>query len=467
MSKLKYHISTFGCQMNDADSQRLASEMEKLGLEQSPTWETADVCVVNTCVVRQSAEDKATSYLYMLKPMKERNPNAVIGVMGCLVGVRGNTPLRNAMPFVDVFMAPSEPAPMIDFLLQREGKALSERETSARFALQDGDTTALRLPSNEIGKHVSANVPIVLGCSHACTFCIIPFKRGVERSRPMDEIVREVESLVAQGVREVTLLGQIVDRYGYDLLGDDYKIRAFNPGAASGNPSQKIALDTPLVALLRRLNDIEGLLRIRFLTSHPNWMTDDLLDAVNEIPKVMPHIEVPVQAGDDDVLRAMRRGYAADDYRRLIARVRAKVPRACIATDVIVGFCGESETQFMRTYDLLEELRLDVIHLARYSTRPNTTAARNLTDDVSDAEKDRRFQMLEDQQARIVGEINQTYVGETVEVLAEELHKGKWRGRTPQNKLVFFESPDDWRGRLAQVKITWAGSWTMQGTLVR
>jgi len=463
---MKYHVATFGCQMNEADSQRLASALEKLGLRATDAREEADVLVLNTCVVRQGAEDKALSYLHMIKPLKQRRPDVVVGVMGCLVGVRGNTPLKRAFPWVDVFMAPSEPGPLVDFLLQREGKRLTETETRQRHALQDGDASFLRLPQHEIGKRVTANVPVVYGCSHACTFCIIPFRRGPERSRPIGEIVSEVRSLVAQGVKEVTLLGQIVDRYGYDLLGEDYAIKRYNPGAASGVPSQNIPIHTPLVDLLRAVSAIEGLLRVRFLTSHPNWMTDELLDAVRELPKVMPHIEVPVQAGDDEVLARMRRGYTSDDYRRLIARIRAKLPHASIATDVIVGFCGESEAQFMRTYDLLEELKLDVVHLAKYSPRPQTLAEREMADDVPEAEKERRFRLLEAQHERISNQINQRYLGQTVEVLVEDQHKGKWRGRTPQNKLVFFEDDRrDWRGQLVPVTISWAGAWSMKGSV--
>ena len=302
-----YHLATFGCQMNEADSQRLASEMEKMGLRATADRDGADVLVLNTCVVRQGAEDKALSYLHMIKPIKQAHPNVVVGVMGCLVGVRGNTPLRRAFPWVDVFMAPSEPGPMVDFLLQQEGKQFNDEETRARFALQDGDLNhdehlersqaasaakaesrgaSLVLPAHEVNKRVTTNVPIVYGCSHACSFCIIPFRRGAERSRPADEIVREIRSLVDQGVREVTLLGQIVDRYGYDLLGDGYAIRSYNPGAASGHPSQPLPVHTPMVDLLQKLHDIDGLQRIRFLTSHPNWMTDELLDAVRELPPV-------------------------------------------------------------------------------------------------------------------------------------------------------------------------------------
>jgi len=475
---MRYHLTTFGCQMNEADTQRLASELEKLGMQATGTREDADVLVLNTCVVRQGAEDKALSFLHYIKPLKQLKPDMVVGVMGCLVGVRGNTPLRKAFPWIDVFMAPSEPAPMVDFLLQREGQALAAEETRQRFALQDGEYAdgaladgAMRLPARERNHRIAMHVPIVLGCSHACAFCIIPAKRGAERSRPIAEIVTEVESLVAQGVREITLLGQIVDRYGYDLLGETYAIRKFNPGAASGVPSQALPVKTPMVELLQRLNDIPGLLRIRFLTSHPNWMTDELLDAVRELPKVMPQIEVPVQAGDDEVLANMRRGYTRDQYRALIQRIREKVPNAGIATDIIVGFCGETEAQYRQTYDLLEALKLDVIHIAKYSTRPGTPAARNLIDDVTEEDKERRYRELEAQQARITAEINARYEGQVVQILIDDQHKGKWRGRTPNNKLVFIDDGmagdgPDLRGQLVDVKIGWAGPWSMQGTLV-
>jgi tRNA-2-methylthio-N6-dimethylallyladenosine synthase len=315
------------------------------------------------------------------------------------------------------------------------------------------------LPVEERGRLVAAHVPVVYGCSHACTFCIIPFRRGTERSRPVGEIAGEVRSLVEQGVREVTLLGQIVDRYGMDVP------------------------DGPdLAALLSVLNEVEGLRRIRFLTSHPNWMSEALLRAVAELPKVCEHIEVPVQAGDDDVLRAMRRGYTSDDYRRLIDRIRRRLPQTSIATDVIVGFPGETEDQFRRTYDLLAELQLDVAHLARYSARPGTVAARRMADDVPAEEKERRFRALEELQADIAGRINGRLVGETLEVLVEGRHPAaaegrphrsasastpaephRWKGRTQTNKLVFFDSPDTLRGQLVPIRINWAGPWSLVG----
>ncbi len=445
---MRYHIWTLGCQMNVADSQLLASELEKLGHRSTENGEDADIMVVNTCVVRQSAEDKGLGRLQLLSKVKESHPEKVIGVMGCMVGVRDPLWMRQRLPYVDVFMPPSDPAPMVSFLEDRmdeaEALGLEALARQDRDALQDGE---LVLPQHERGQLVTAHVPIVYGCSHACTFCIIPFRRGIERSRSVGEIVGHVRSLAAQGVKEVTLLGQIVDRYGKDIP------------------------DGPdLADLLRITHEVAeevGIKRIRFLTSHPNWMNDKLLQTVADLPRIMPHIEVPVQAGDDEVLARMRRGYMADQYRKLVNKIRNIVPQVAIHTDIIVGFPGETRAQFMQTYNLLEELKLDKAHLARYSPRPQTVSDRRMEDDVPDEEKRRRHKMLEDLQAKVVAEINSQYLGQTVEVLVEDNYKGRWRARSPQNKLVFFEAEGNWKGKLAQVEITWTGPWSMQARLPR
>src|SRR5512142_729706 len=436
---MKYHIWTEGCQMNVADSQRVGSSLEYLGYTFTDKAEDADVIVLNTCVVRQSAEDKALGRLSSLLPLKRQNPNLVINLMGCLVGVRGAEKLRERLPFVDVFSPPSDPGPLVSYLSQGEIHTIEADETTRRFAAMDDD---LILPLHERGQLISAHVPVVYGCSHACTFCIIPFRRGVERSRPVGDIVAEIRSLAAQGVREVTLLGQIVDRYGKDV---------------PEGPN--------LAALLRIVHEIEGIERIRFLTSHPNYFGEDLMEAVAELPKVMPHIEVPIQAGDDEVLLNMKRGYTQKEYRDLVEKIRNRIPDCSIATDIIVGFPGETEEQFMETYRVLADLKLDVAHLARYSSREGTVATRRLADNVSDEEKMRRFRMLEELQEGIVGEINKQYLGQTVEVLFEEKVKNRWRGRTPTNKLVFVESAEDLKGKLIPVTITWTGPWSMQANL--
>jgi tRNA-2-methylthio-N6-dimethylallyladenosine synthase len=447
----KYHVWTEGCQMNVADSQRVGSALESLGYSFTGTLEDADVIVLNTCVVRQSAEEKAYGRLSSIKPLKTRNPALVVNLMGCLVGIRDNEKLRARFPYVDVFSPPSDPGPLVSFLTQADVRQLEVAETGNRFALMDGElltasfgagSSNLILPEHERGRLIAAYVPVVLGCSHACTFCIIPSRRGGERSRPAELILSEARALVAQGVKEITLLGQIVDRYGKD-----------QPDGPN------------LAALLRMLHQVEGIERIRFLTSHPNYFGEDIMDAVAELPRVMPHIEIPVQAGDDEVLKNMRRGYTQADYREIVQKIRSRLPQGSIATDIIVGFPGESEAQFMETYRLLADLRLDVAHLARYSTRPGTVAERRFPDDVPEEEKMRRFRLLEELQENIVAEINRGYLGKKVEVLFEDKIKNRWRGRTPTNKLVFTETEQDLRGKVIPVTVTWTGPWSMQARI--
>jgi tRNA-2-methylthio-N6-dimethylallyladenosine synthase len=439
-----YSIRTWGCQMNEADSERVASELERFGLRYTNDMDSADIIILNTCVVRQSAEDRVYGRLGQLKTLKRQYPYKVIGLMGCLVGVKDALPLRQRFPFIDVFMAPSDPSHMVQFLedrgMQRLVADAEEEGREIRDAIQDGD---LLMPSNEQAQRVSAYIPVVYGCSHACSFCVIPFRRGIERSRSVGEIAAEARALTSYGVKEVTLLGQIVDRYGKDIP------------------------DGPdLADLLRVIHNIDGLERIRFLTSHPNWMTDKLLDAVAELPKVCEHIEVPIQAGDDETLRRMKRGYTQAEYRHLIDRIRKRIPVVAIHTDIIVGFPGETESQFQQTFDVLADLRLDKAHVAMYSPRPNTVSSRSLPDDVAPEEKKRRLHVIDDLQATIVADINRRHLGQSLEVLIEDYHVGKWRGRTRLNKLVFFEDERDWRGKLVNVEIVWTGPWSMQGRLL-
>lgn len=427
--------------MNYADARRVATELEKLGYRATPQIDEADVVVLQTCTVRQQSEDKAYGKLHNLKAAKKKNPDKTIAVMGCVVGVRGNDHLQKTFPFVDVFMEPAtDGVPLVAHLTQQDGFEIEQQDTEKRHALMNGEVI---LPEHEIGQVVQAPVSIVYGCSHACTFCIIPQKRGIERSRPVGEIAAEVRSLVRQGVKEVMLLGQIVDRYGYDVP------------------------DGPdLADLLRVINDIDGLERIRFLTSHPNYMTDKILEAVRDLPKVMPQIEVPIQAGNNEVLENMKRGYTREEYRELVKRIRAIVPEASINCDIIVGFPGETEAQFQDTYDILDELKLDKIHLARYSPRPGTVSARRMEDDVPDAEKRRRFHLIEDLHRQTAEGKNEKLMGEVVEVLVEDMHKDRWRGRSPQGKLVFLPDPRNLKGKIVNVKITHVGPWSLSGEAI-
>jgi tRNA-2-methylthio-N6-dimethylallyladenosine synthase len=426
--------------MNTADSQRVAAALEALGYLSVPKPEQADVIVLNTCVVRQSAENKAIGRLTSLKGIKDKKPGIVINLMGCMVGIQGSALLREQYPYVDVFSPPSDPQPLVEFLAgDAHGYQSVRRE--AIDALLD-EEAAFRLPASSEGKEVTAFLPTVLGCSHACSYCVIPLRRGREQSRPVADILADAHRLASQGVKEITLLGQIIDRYGMDL---------------AGKPT--------LSSLLREVHAIEGLERIRFLTSHPNWMHAELLDTVTELPRVMPHFELPIQAGDDEILARMRRGYTAEKFMRIVEDIRARFESVSIATDLIIGFPGESNEQFDRSVQVLEAMRPDMTHAARYSPRPGTASALNMADDVPADEKMRRFRVIENLQERISGEINQKYLGTKTEVLFEGKSKKRWRGRTPTNKLVFAESDENLLGQVRDVHITWAGPWSMIGAL--
>jgi len=408
--------------MNVADSRRAAEGLERLGYRWTKWAEEADLIVLNTCVVRQSAEDKVLGRLSSLKPLKKKHPEAVIAVMGCLVD--DITALKQDFSYVDAFFKPSDVEGLIQLVKEHRSSAAN-----------------LQPPISNIQSPISCYVPVIQGCNHFCSYCIVRLRRGRERSRPVDEIVEEAGCLVKRGAREVTLLGQNVDAYGHDL---------------PGQPD--------LADLLTAVHRIEDLWRIRFLTSHPADMKERIIDAVASLSKVCEHIEIPVQSGDDAVLKRMVRGYTVDQYCRLVAKIRERIPGVSLATDVIVGFPDETEEQFMNTCKLLEETRFHAVHVAAYSPRAGTAASR-LPDDVPQDEKERRRKIIEELQEDIAGGINQRLLGETVEALIEEKHKGKWKGRTRTHRLVFFRDDGDWRGKLAQVKITWAGPWSMQGEL--
>ena len=335
MDNKTYNLWTIGCQMNEADSRHLGSQLEALGYSAQEKPAGADIVVLNTCVVRQQAEDKAVGRLHHVEYLKKKQPDMTIGLMGCMVGMKESTRLKEEYPFVDVFMPPSDTEPLLDYLAEQgahaEEKLVETQKKAIENAIQDEEHI---LPALRRGKSVIANVPIVLGCSHACTFCIIPYRRGAERSLPREEILREIQKLTDQGVREVMLLGQIVDRYGEDF---DH--------------------DYDLADLLHDVSKNENLLRIRFLTGHPNYWTPRMTQAVKDLPKVMPHIELPVQAGNNKVLEDMARGYTREDYYRVVGEIREIMPDVTINTDIIVGFPGETEEEFMDSYNLLKDFK--------------------------------------------------------------------------------------------------------------
>ncbi len=429
---LHYHLWTIGCQMNQAESRRIAGVFASAGYAHEPQLDSADLVVLNTCVVRQSAEDRILGTLGLLAGMKKERPRMKIAVTGCFTARDGNE-LRSRFPHVDLFFGSGEYGVLEDWLLQQRtppiGTHLPDTSTCAGAA----ESTA----------GVSAYVPIIHGCNNFCTYCIVPYTRGREISRTPAEVEGEIRCLVAKGTREVVLLGQNVDSYGHDLP------------------------DRPdLADLLERLEPIEGLQRIRFLTNHPKDMTDKLISTMARLGKVCEHLDLALQSGDNDILRAMARGYAVDDFVRLVARIRDAMPRISIATDIIVGFPGETDEQFESTFSLLDQIRFDVVHVAAYSPRPETIAARKYSDSVPQQAKKDRLHRIEELQARIASEINATYVQGQYEVLVEGKKKGRWFGRTRTHKLVFFESNSDCLGHLVTVEITKTGPWALQGQVV-
>ena len=419
-----YYVWTVGCQMNKADSERLESALGQMGLAPGQSARDADVIVLNSCVVRESAEDRVVGMLTHLKPVKQRDPDKVLALMGCMVGPRKDA-LTERFPYVDVFMQPQQYDPLIDLLGDRLG---IDPEGCV------GPLTAT--------PDVATYIPIIHGCDKFCSFCIIPYRRGREISRTIDDVVDEAVHLVRRGVKEVTLLGQNVDSYGHDL-----------PGSVD------------LGDLLAAVNRVEGLERIRFLTSHPNDMSDHIIEAVADLDKVCEHVNLPFQAGDDDVLARMRRGYTNAEYRDKIARIRDRIPNVSLATDLIVGFCGETEDQFERTAELVRDIGFDKVHAAAYSTRPGTIAARLMEDDIPETEKKRRLQVIEDIQETVATRINASLLHTTQQVLVEGRRRGRWFGRNRNDKLVFFDHDDDMKGRMVDVRIEKTGPWSLQGAV--
>jgi len=409
--------------MNKAESQRVADYLGLLSYKATRSLRSADLVVLNTCVVRQSAEDKVLGTLGYVKGIKNYNPDLFVLVTGCFVNSNIQQ-LRRNFPHVDLFFKP--------------GDYVKLAKWAERLGIVP-PKTGLPLTKNTT---VCAFVPIIRGCDNFCSYCIVPYRRGREKSRPVKEIVCEVDRLVSCGTKEVTLLGQNVNSYGHDL------------------PRKPDLSD-----LLNELNSIDGLVRIRFLTNHPKDMSQKLIKAIASLGKVCEHVSLPLQSGDDDILKAMNRGYTGEQYRQLIHTLRSDIPEIAISTDVIVGFPGESDEQFDHTLAVLEKIQFDTVHVATYSPRLGTIASREYRDDVPFEIKKERLNKVEALQAGIAGEINSGFQGTTVEILVDGKKREKWYGRTRGDKVAFFENSDDYLGQMVYVTITKTSPWALQGTI--
>lgn len=433
----RYWIWTVGCQMNKVDSNRVADTLKARGYLPADREEDADIIVLNSCAVRESAERRVSGKLGNIVQLKKAKPELLIGLTGCSVTADiGATSKR--FRGADLYFQPTR---LDQFTEQLDELWPVSQDPGQMPCWQEQPEQAESLGP-------TAYVPISNGCDKFCTYCIVPYRRGRERSRDMFEVVDECGSMVKRGAKELTLLGQRVNAYGRD----------FKDG-------------TELADLLTLVNKIPGLSRLRFLTSYPKDMSDRLIEAFASLDKVCEHIHLPIQSGNDDVLTNMRRGYTRADYVDLVRRLRSAVPDMALSTDIIVGFPGETEEQFRDTLSLLEEVRFSTVYSAAYSPRPGTLAAR-WTDDVPRETKKVRLQRLGAVQESISMEQHQALKDKTVEVLVESAESERkdtvqWRGRTRQNRLVFLpRGEDDLLGQTVSVRIDKVSPWAMQGVPV-
>ena len=410
-----YWITTFGCQMNKADSERMAGILESMGYREAQAELEADLVLYNTCTIRDNAEQKVYSYLGRQAQRKRANPSLTLVVAGCVAQQEGESLLRR-VPELDLVMGPQH-ANRLDVLLAQVEQGQQVVATEEHHILED-ITTARR------DSTICGWVNVIYGCNERCTYCVVPSVRGKEQSRLPEAIRLEMEGLAAQGFREITLLGQNIDAYGRDL-----------PGITPEGRRQHTLTD-----LLQFVHDVEGIERIRFATSHPRYFTDRLIDACADLPKVCEHFHIPFQSGDDAVLKAMARGYTVDRYRRIIERIRERMPDASISADVIVAFPGETDAQYRRTLDLIEEIGFDQVNTAAYSPRPNTPAA-DWPDQLPETVKVERLQEINALVERKARERSARYAGRIEQVLVEGVNPKdpqQVMGRTRTNRLTFF-----------------------------
>ncbi|MGK0154231.1 MAG: tRNA-2-methylthio-N6-dimethylallyladenosine synthase [Neolewinella sp.] len=458
MTEPKYHLTSYGCQMNKLDSELVETKLQQRGYAAATEEADADVVLINTCSVRQHAEDRVWSKLGKLRIRKRTEPNLVVGVLGCMAQEHKRYMLSR-MPHVDLVVGPSAFGDIdetVEKARTRNAALVKEREPAqtkhqvvgAGMVSVDHGISGDSIKRNvKVRPHRSqAYMSIMRGCNMPCSYCIVPTTRGDEVSRPVADLVDEANRLVDDGVTEITLLGQTVNAYGRDLKGQDAR----------------------LSGLLRELHKIPALRRLAFITSHPNFLSPDLIDALAELPKISRYLHLPAQSGSNAMLKAMRRGYTVERYKKRIEQLWAKAPDMELHSDFIVGYPGETEEDFEATVALMKELRFAQSYIFKYSARPGTVSA-ELVDDVSDADKARRNQVLLAVQEELSAEKNQAMVGQTVEVLVEGESKvaGRLTGRTSQHRLVHFESCDqDLYGQYVPVKVTEALAHSCVGELL-
>jgi tRNA-2-methylthio-N6-dimethylallyladenosine synthase len=446
----KFFIKTYGCQMNERDSEQVAHSLLERGYERATHEFEADVVLLNTCSVRDMADQKALGKMGMLGQIAKRRPEVVFGFLGCMAQARGNA-LLAGLPHVDLVVGTQKFHRVADYVEELLEKKRMRRMDDPRFSICDtgeeaGSEETIR--DHELkSRQATAFVSIMQGCNMHCTFCIVPRTRGAERSRSIEEIVREVRALVERGVKEVTLLGQIVNLFGRHEI-----------AKAKGK--------SPFVQLLEAVHEIDGLERLRFTSPHPIGFRDDLIQALADLPKIAEHVHLPLQSGSDRILKAMHRPYTAGKYRMLVDRIRQARDEMAITTDVIVGFPGEDESDYAQTRALVEEIQFDNAFIFRYSARRDTPAA-TMTGQIDDQVKEQRNQDLLTVVDAAAHRANERMVGRDVEILCEgpsRTNAARLMGRTRTNKIVVFEGTRARVGEIFEVTVQQANGFSLYGT---
>ncbi|MCX7712413.1 MAG: tRNA (N6-isopentenyl adenosine(37)-C2)-methylthiotransferase MiaB [Chthoniobacterales bacterium] len=445
----KYYIKTYGCQMNERDSLQVAAMLEGRGFSAAEEEEDADVILINTCSVRDMAEQKALGKMGMLMRYRRRRPWLVLGYLGCMAQSRGEELLQES-PGVDLVVGTQKYHRVVDYVeriwRERQERLMDdERRPIVDVEEEEGSQSAIR--DHRLGPgQCSAFISVMQGCNMRCTFCIVPFTRGKERSRPIGEIVEEVRELARRGVKEVTLLGQIVNLYGRHEF-------------------PRVGGKSPFVQLLEAVHEVEGIERIRFTSPHPIGFREDLIEAIGRLPKVMEHVHLPVQSGSDAILKRMRRGYTAKRYLELVRKLREARAGLALTTDIIVGYPGETEMDFEATKELVRAADFDNAFVFRYSPRRGTPAA-GMYGQVPEEVKEARNQELLGLVNKMFRSKLEEHVGKDVEILCEgrsKTNEQRLTGRTRTNKIVLFEGGDRLVGRIFRVRVKEASGCALYG----
>ena len=429
---MKYHIITYGCQMNKSDSERIESVLLSTGMQKAEGPEEADVVIINSCSVRESAEHRVMGQVHNLNLLKKQNPNLKIALTGCMPGRDKDGKIKTRLEEVDFYF------PIFEMIKLPEWLGLKKA---------DGEYLSIR-PVNK--DNHQAFVTIQTGCEQFCTYCVVPYARGPEINRPVKDILEEIKDLAQNGCVEVTLLGQIVNNY----IAPDPK------NFSKNNPYQK----NDFAKLLWEVNQVDGIKRIHWTGPHPVYMTDEIIDALT-LPNQVNFLHLPVQSGSNEILRKMNRKHTREFYLDLIKKIKSKKPDIAIGTDIIVGFCGETEKDFQDTVDLYKQCDFDIAYLAQYSNRSGTAAAKAFKDDISHAEKEKRWFILQHLMEEIVMHKNQKFVGQTVSVLVDSCKDGVCVGNSSEMKMVSFSGDNSLIGKVVSVKIHEAMVWVLRGEI--